>query len=133
MTEVGEMPREQSPSRQAKREPCKLIICILPDDGTHKALLEELKSGGRVNRAFSQSCLGIDVFANAKVKPGTLPDAYLTRLVQIVVPANEADALFEHVYETARINRPGGGVILQAPLIAATLYELPEERSPDTT
>ena len=133
MTEKGDMPREQSPARQAGRVPCKLIICILPDDGTHKALLEDLKSGGRVNRVFSQSCLGIDVFADAKVKPGTLPDAYLTRLVQIVVPAKEADALFKHVHEAARIDRPGGGVILQTPLIAATPYELPEEPSPETT
>ena len=59
--------------------------------------------------------------------------AYLTRLVQIVVPAKEADALFKHVHEAARIDRPGGGVILQTPLIAATPYELPEEPSPETT
>jgi hypothetical protein len=26
----------------------------------------------------------------------------------------------------AEINRPGGGVMMQVPLIAATLYELPE-------
>ncbi|MEM7024472.1 MAG: hypothetical protein AAF637_18120 [Pseudomonadota bacterium] len=107
-------------------EPCKLIICVLPDDGTCRKLLEDLRTHRDTVQVSSQSVLGMDVFADARAKPGTLPDAYLVRMVQIVVPADEADALFEHVHTVARINRPGGGMILQAPLIAATRYQLPE-------
>jgi len=65
-------------------------------------------------------------FADAKVKPGTLPDAYLVRVVQIVAKTEEADELFDYVHEIAQIDRPGGGLIMQGPLIASTLYELPE-------
>lgn len=120
------MTTEPRRSPTVMRETCKLITCILPDDGTHKSLLQDLRSKGKANRVFSHSCLGVDVFADAKVKPGTLPDAYLVRVVEIVAQAEEVGELFSYVHETARINRPGGGVIMQAPLITATPYELPE-------
>jgi len=107
-------------------EDCKLITCILPDDGIHRKLLQDLRAHRKVVRVSSQSGLGIDVFADAKANPGTLPDAYLVRIVQIVAKADEADALFEHVHAVAGINRPGGGVMLQVPLMAATHYELPD-------
>ena len=45
---------------------------------------------------------------------------------RIVAKAEEADELFAYVHAVAEINRPGGGVMMQAPLIAATHYELPE-------
>ncbi|MDJ0609851.1 MAG: hypothetical protein QNJ67_12810 [Kiloniellales bacterium] len=105
---------------------CKLIICILPDDGTHRTLLKDLRANRKAVRVSSQSCLGIDAFADAKAKPGTLPDAYLIRYVQIVVNADEADVLFEYVLGVAQINRPGGGMVVQAPLLAASHYALPE-------
>ena len=105
---------------------CKMILCVLPDDGCHAKLLKSIKEDGRTARATCQSCLGIDTLADASVRPGTLPDAYLARIVRIVVEADHADDLFEFVCEQADVGRPGGGVILQAPLIAATHYELPE-------
>ena len=105
---------------------CKLIMCILPDDGTHRALLKDLRANRKAVRVTSQSCLGMDAFADAKAKPGTLPDAYMIRYVQIVVKADEADALFEYVLGVAQINRPGGGMVVQMPLLAATHYALPE-------
>jgi hypothetical protein len=107
-------------------EDCKLITCILPDDGIHRKLLQDLHANGKAVRVSSQSGLGIDVFADSKAKPGTLPDAYLVRIVQIVAKADEADELFEYVHAVAQINRPGGGVMMQVPLITATHYELPE-------
>jgi hypothetical protein len=105
---------------------CKLITCILPDDGIHRKLLTDLHTNRKAVRVSSQSCLGMGTFADAKAKPGTLPDAYLIRVVQIVAKAEEADELFAYVHAVAEINRPGGGVMMQAPLIAATHYELPE-------
>jgi len=105
---------------------CKLITCILPDDGVHRKLLTDLRANRRAVRVSSQSCLGMGGFSDAKARPGTLPDAYLVRIVQIVANVDEADELFEYVHAVAEINRPGGGVMTQVPLIAATHYELPE-------
>ena len=109
-----------------RAQPAKLISCILPNDGTHLAVLEALFAQGKTNRVFSHSCLGIDIFADAKVSPGTLPDAYLTRVVRVVVAPEEADAMFEYLHEIGKIDRPGGGVILMTPVSAATAYALPD-------
>ena len=107
-------------------EACKLITCILPDDGTHRVLLKDLRANRKAVRVSSQSCLGMQAFADAKARPGTLPDAYVVRIVQIVAIADEADKLFDYVLSVAQINRPGGGMMMQAPLLAATHYALPE-------
>ena len=106
--------------------PCKLICCVLPDDGSHRKLLEGLWQEQQIIRAEVLNCLGMDVLADAKVKPGTLPDAYLVRLVRVVVSANEADACFEYIHDKAGIGRSGNGVIFQSALHAATPYALPE-------
>lgn len=105
----------------------KIIMCVLPDDGTSTTLLEALKTQAKEYRAFSHSCMGTDTFADAKIKPGTLPDAYLVRVVQIATSAEQADDLFAFICDTAQINRPGGGLIMQSALLATTPYELPDE------
>ena len=117
---------EDQSNARTRSEHCKLITCILPDDGIHRKVLEDLRANRKAVRVSSQSGLGIDIFAHAKAKRGTLPDAYLVRILQIVVKADEADELFEYIHAVAEINRPGGGVMIQVPLIEATLYELPE-------
>ncbi len=57
---------------------------------------------------------------------GKLPEPELVRLVTIVVDADEADALFERLYEQANIHRPGGGTLMMTPLMFATPFALPE-------
>ncbi|MDJ0862617.1 MAG: hypothetical protein QNJ87_00965 [Gammaproteobacteria bacterium] len=109
------------------REATKLITCILPDDGSHRALLEALHREKQLNKAQAVSCLATGTLADARVKPGTLPDVYLARMVWVVVPEAEADALFEFIYHKARIGRDGGGVMLQNALVAATPFALPED------
>ena len=113
-------------NESAPRAASKLITCILPDDGSHKALLEALRHEKQITKADVGSCMAMGSLANAKVKPGTLPDAYLARIVRVVVPEAEADALFEYIYEKAHIGRDGGGVLHQNALATSTPFALPE-------
>ena len=109
-----------------RHRPAKMIICVLPNDGTHLAVVEKLFAEGKTNQVYSHSCLGIDIFADAKVSPGTLPDAYLARMLRVIVAPEEADAMFEHLHEIARINRPGGGAIALTDVSAVTPFMLPD-------
>ncbi len=117
----------QNPSESAPRGPGKLITCIMPDDGSHRALREALHQERNITRIESTSCLGMSSLADANIKPGTLPDTFMARLVTVVVPESEADDLFDFIYEKARIGRDGGGAVLQNALTNLTPYSLPED------
>ena len=117
----------QITSEPAPRESSKLITCVLPDDGSHKLLLEALHREKNITRAEAVSCLGMTRLADANIKPGTLPDTFLARIVTVVVPQTEADSLFAFIYEKARVGRDGGGVVMQSALATSTPYILPEE------
>ena len=108
--------------KAAPREAGKLGSCILPDDGSHKDLLDALYNEKDITRAEVTSCLGMSSLADANIKPGTLPDSFMARLVSVVVPENEADALFEFIYEKARIGRDGGIVRLRISLAPVEVH-----------
>jgi len=116
----------QDPTVSAPAEASKLITCVLPDDGSHKALLKALRHEKQCTRAEVVSCMAMGNLADAKVKPGMLPDKHLARMVRVVVPEAEADVMFEYIYEKAGIGRKGGGVIMQNALVTATPFTLPE-------
>jgi len=103
----------------------RLISCILPDDGTGRRLLAWLRDQG-INRADSVYCRGHSMLREAVTRRGKLPEPNLVRLVQIVVDADEAKALFDRIYEQAEIHRPGGGAMFMTPLTLATPFALPE-------
>ena len=123
----------QNPNESAPREGTKLITCVLPDDGSHKVLLKALRDEKQIIRAEATSCLGVGGLADATVKPGMLPDTFMERLVTVVVPEAEADALFEYIYEKARVGRDGGGIVIQSALATATPYTLPEDLPDERT
>ena len=79
-----------------------------------------------MTRANSVYCRSHSVLREAKARRGELPEPALGRLVTIVVEAEQADALFELLYERADIHRPGGGVLLMTPVTFATPFALPE-------
>jgi hypothetical protein len=116
----------QDSTKSAPREASKLIVCMMPDDGSHKALLKALRHEKQITRADVVSCLAVSSLADANIKPGTLPDAFMARLVSVVVPEAEADAMFEFIYEKGRLGRDGGGVVFQHALATATPFTLPE-------
>ncbi len=118
---------ERHADQPSPQEACKLITCILPDDGSEKALLRALRDEMGITRANSTNCLGLAVFAEAKSKPGKLPEPVLARKVDVVVPEADADALYDYIYAKARIGRPRGGAVWMAALSLSSPFALPAE------
>ena len=107
-------------------EACKLISVALPDDGTDVRLLTELRSKKGVLRADSLSCLASSVNAEARTKPGKLPQPSMARLVHILVPEDDAPDLFEFVCQIAVTDDVNGGVVWQSAAPFCSDFVLPE-------
>ena len=114
-------------SGQVPRENCKLISCLLPDDGSDKRLIRALYDEKKISRANSTSCMGLAVLADAKTKFAELPQPVLIRKVDVVVPENEADELYDYIYDKAGIGRPQGGIMWLNALSLVSPFNVPKD------
>ena len=110
-------------------EHCKRILVVLPDDGTDLRVIEGLRSDKGITRAYSLPVRAVAALQEAKAKRGRLPEPILARLVTVVVAAAEADAVFDYIYTTANLDRPGGGMALMERAAGATPFTLPSDIS----
>jgi hypothetical protein len=110
-----------------KLESMRLIMCVLPDDGTDLMLIRSLHQEKGIDTADSTGCRGVSVFKESDIKHSDqMGDNYFVKLVHIVVPESEADILFEYVYNLAQIDRPNGGWVGLSQPIYATPFSLPK-------
>lgn len=102
------------------------ISCVLKDDKIEKALLQSLYSEKKITRAYSIGCRGFSSIHNAVTKQGCLPEAYMGKLVHVVVAEADADELFEFICRKIDVGKPGVGAVFMGPLLGSSVFALPQ-------
>lgn len=77
-----------------------------------------------INRVDTVAVRAVAALQHAVTKRG-LPEPVLAKLITVLVSDEQADAVFDFIYHTARIGRPGGGMLLMDRVRGATPYVLP--------
>ena len=116
-----------STPRRSALTACKVIFCILPDDGTDKRLLVELRKRQGILRAGSKACRGIGALAEVKTKRNKLPESELVKQVFVICPEDKAKEIFDSIFWSAQLDKPGRGMMWQKSLTGCTPYELPAD------
>lgn len=111
----------------------KTIYCVLPDDGTDKRVLVELRKRQGVIRAGSANRRGIGALAEVKTKRGKLPEPALVKQLFAVCSDDQADEIFDFIFWAAHLDKPGRGMMWQQAATGCTFYELPADMPDEGT
>ncbi len=105
------------------KRPHKVITCILPK-GRGLPLLKLLTDEHGLTAVDIHYARGLGRITPLRHRGiGETPEK---EVLTVMAPAEDADALFEQIYEIAEINRPHGGLIYMHAPTAATPFRLPD-------
>ena len=116
-----------SAPRRSDFPACKAIYCVLPDDGTDKRVLTELRKKQGIIRAGSVICRGIGALFDVKTKRGKLPEPELVKQVCVICSEDQADEIFDFIFWSAQLDKLRRGAIWQQAVTGCTPYELPAD------
>lgn len=105
----------------------KTIRCVVPDDGTDKRVLAELRKKQGVIRAGSATRRGIGALTSAKTKRGKLPEPLLVKELFVLCTEDQADEIFNLIFWSAQLDKPGRGIIWQQAATGCTPFEMPAD------
>ncbi|MGI9264005.1 MAG: hypothetical protein ACR2QU_03685 [Gammaproteobacteria bacterium] len=105
----------------------KTIHFILPDDGTDKRVLTELRNKHGIVQAGSGVRRGIAALGDVETKRGKLPESVLVKQAWVLCAEEQADEIFDYIFWSAKLDKPGRGMIWQRAVTGCTPYELPAE------
>jgi nitrogen regulatory protein PII len=101
----------------------KLITCILPK-GLALPILTKLKEEKGINRANINSARGM-----GKITPLAyrgVGEQSEKDILNVIVSKDQADDIFNYLYDVADINRPHGGIIYMSQLGMSTPFIMPD-------
>jgi hypothetical protein len=101
----------------------RLITCILYEGGA-AAVLEMLRERG-INEGHFYSVRGAPIGRSSAVSG--LPEIPKTEILHAVVSADQADYLYEEIYELARLVEPNRGIVYINRLARSSRMSLPTE------
>ena len=101
----------------------RLITCILYEGGSIE-ILEKLHSQG-INEAYFVSVRGAPIGRASSVEG--LPEIPKTEILKVVVAADQADYIYEMIYDTAQLNEPQRGISYIQRLSRSSMNDLPED------
>lgn len=100
----------------------KMIVCIL-GHGTGVNVIARLFEERGISTSNVTSGRGISASASTYI--GNEGETEVD-LLNVVVPTERADEIFNFIYDAANLNRPDAGLIFQYAISFVTPFELPE-------
>lgn len=101
----------------------RLITCILPK-GRARAIEKGLIEDHGIRTANFHYARGVGRFSPLSARG--IGEQLEKEILEISVPADKADELFEYVFFKGEMDQPHGGIIFMTPLVQATLMRVPE-------